>query len=95
MTRRKINEKVEKIIQNALVNDRFSLYMFDCVKDIIFDPNRPAEQVEYIYDILKFWDENSHIPYETGESGRLSKEDPDKFYRVGGMTLSIEKYDNI
>ena len=66
MTRQKINEKVEKIIQKALVNDRFSLYMFDCVKDIIFDPSRTEEQAETVFDMLEFWDENSHIPYETG-----------------------------
>lgn len=66
MTKKQINDKVEKIIQNALVNDRFSLYMFDCIKNIIFDPNKPDDQIEFIYDTLKYWDENSHIPYETG-----------------------------
>ena len=66
MTKQEIINDIEIRINNAKVNDRFSIFMFNCVKDKVFDKNIKDDYLEMLYDILQQWDENCKLPYNTG-----------------------------
>ena len=66
MTKQEIISNIEKRIDNAKVNDRFSIFMFNCVKDKVFDENIKDDYLEMLYDILEPWDDQCKLPYNTG-----------------------------
>lgn len=66
LTRNEMLDKIKKINDKAKVEDRFSLFMFDCVKRSFKNNNLSDDQLELTYNLVKEWDEVSKLPYNTG-----------------------------
>lgn len=66
MTKEELRNKINKKIDLARVEDRYSLFEFDCVKEKFFSDFTNSDVMESLYDLLEEWDNNSRIPYNTG-----------------------------
>lgn len=66
MTKEELRNKIYKKIDLARVEDRYSLFEFDCVKKKFFNDFTNTDAIESLYDLLEGWDSSSRIPYNTG-----------------------------
>lgn len=67
MEKQEILKKIDDINNKALIDDRFSLFMFDTVKEKLKNNDLSVENLSKVYEMLKPWDDKSSIEYKTGK----------------------------
>lgn len=85
-----IKNSINKIVDKARIEDRYSLFEFDCVKKSMQNPNT----INDIYKLIKDWDEISNIQYNTGVLLNELIEDPDVVVAIHRTKFKYKKYDS-
>ena len=98
MTKKQIYNDIEKRIDKAKVEDKYSLFMFDCVKKVL------KKDPELVYDTIVGWDDICSISYEDGQLINELMNDKDNIiafhrtrfnYREDNGLLHSDNLDNI
>ena len=90
MTREEIINKINKRKDLAKMQDRYSLFEFDCVKNSLSNNNA----LETIYNLLEEWDDISNIQYNTGVLLNELIEDPHVILAIHRTKFKYQKFDS-
>ena len=85
-----IKNSINKIVDKARIEDRYSLFEFDCVKKSMQNSNI----INDIYKLIKDWDDISNIQYNTGVLLNELIEDPDVVVAIHRTKFEYKKYDS-
>ena len=66
MTRKEILNEIEVKINKAKVHDKYSIFMYDCIKKVFYDNRNDSTKLEILYDTLNSWEDYNNIPYDIG-----------------------------
>lgn len=94
MKQQEIIDSIKKTIDKARIEDRYSLFEFDCIKKVLQDENNLKNKSNNIYEIVREWDEISNIQYNTGVLLNEFIEDPKVVLAMHRTKFDYEEINN-